>query len=109
MKDVGTIAFLIGIFGSLLIGILGGFGLFTAGPVVTLILVVSGLIIGLLHIRKENIQLFMIISLVLGVGSAGLAALPVFGVVINSMLVSLASVTIPAGIIVAFKALLKMK
>lgn len=108
-KNVGKIAFLIAIFGSLLLGLLGALGVFTAGVWMTVILVVAGIVTGLMHIPKDKAIMFMVIALVLGLGSAGLSALPLVGEVIGAMLSALASVMIPAGIVVALKSLIAMK
>ena len=108
-KNIGKIAFLIAIFGSLLLGLLGALGVFEAGAIFVTILVIAGIIVGLMHIPKDKATLFMVIALVLGLGSAGLSALPVVGEFIGAMLTSLASVMIPAGITVGIKSLIAMK
>lgn len=108
-KNIGAIAFLVGVFGSLGLGLLGALGLFEAGVVLTTILVIAGVVIGLMHIPKDKATTVMVIALVLGLGGAGLSTLPLVGAYIGAMLVSLATVMIPAGITVGVKTLFAMK
>jgi len=109
MKDVGAWAFLIGVFGALIVGALVGLGLFEIGGLVSVVLVLAGIIIGLVRVSKDKAVPIMVIALVLGLGGAMFTLLPVIGEVVNSMLSALAMVMIPAGITVAVKLLLDMR
>lgn len=109
IKDVGALAFLIGVFGALLVGALVGLGLFEMGGLVSIVLVLAGVVIGLVRVSKEKAVPIMIIALVLGLGGAMFTLLPLVGEVVNSMLSALAMVMIPAGITVAVKLLLDMR
>ena len=101
VKKVGKIAFLVGIIGALILGLLAGLGLFqTAGWLLT-ILILSGVVIGLLNITEQESVPMMVASLVVGAGAGVLGAMPTVGKVIGSVMTSLAAVVIPAAIIIA--------
>lgn len=101
MKMVGLWAFLIGIFGSLLLGLVSGLGLFTVGATMTLVLAVAGLVIGFLNVTQDEAVPMMIASILLGAGTGVLALLPFVGSLISSMLGTLAVTVLPAGVVIA--------
>ncbi len=51
-KGIGGLSYMIGFFGAVIVGLLAGFGLFTAGAIVTTILALAGLGIGLFNINS---------------------------------------------------------
>ncbi len=103
---IGGIAGIIGLAGAVVVGLLQGLELFSAPAIVSTILVIAGLVIGGLNITRKEATPFMVASLVLGVGSGVLSVLPFFGNVLDSILTALASVSIPAGIVVAVNVVL---
>ena len=99
--NIGTIAFLIGFFGSILVGLLGAFGVFESGAMVSSILVISGIIIGLMNIEQKEKVPMMIASLVIGLGAGVLGSLAFVGEFIVAVLNSMAVVFVPAGMVIA--------
>lgn len=108
MFNLGAMAYLIAVFGSLILGLLAGLGLFEAGVVLTTILVVAGIIVGLMNIAQKEYVPVMVASLVLGAGSAVFAMLPLIGDVLASMAGALAQVSVPVAVVVAISALFNM-
>ncbi len=106
---IGIWAFIIAIFGSLILGLLVSLGLFEASVTVTVILLIDGIITGLLSIPKEKASTVIVIAMILGIGAGVFAVLPLVGEFIDAMLVSLASVMIPAGITLGVKTLFLMR
>lgn len=108
MKNIrwGAIAFSVGIFGSIILGLLSGFEVFTAGIILTTVLVLSGIVIGLINISAKESIAVMISALVLGVGAASLYTLPIFGQVIDAVLASMSTVILPAGVVIAIKTII---
>lgn len=99
----GTWAFMIGIVGAILLGLLAGLGVFSAGTGLTVLLVVAGLVIGFSNITVKEAVPVMVAALVLGGGAGILASLPLIGGVVEAILASLAKVALPAGIVIAVK------
>ena len=102
MKYLGKIAFLIGFFGALVLGLLAGLKLFTAGVWLTTILIIAGIIVGLLNVKAKEEVALMVAALVIGAGAGVLATLPFVGAIIAEILKALAEVMLPAGIVIAF-------
>ena len=105
----GKIAFLIGIVGALLLGILNALNVFDAStvPMISIGLIIAGVVIGILNVKGGEAVPVMVASLVLG-GSAGiLAVLPQVGDAISTILASLATVVLPAALVVAVVVLVK--
>jgi len=100
---IGWMAFLVGIVGALILGLLQGFGVAVGATWITTVLVIAGIIIGLMNISEKETVPFMISAFVIGLGSAGLATLPFVGGMFNSVLISLVQVASPAGVVVAIK------
>jgi len=75
---IGAIAFLIGIGGSLLLGLLAGLNIFVASDVFTWILVIAGIVVGYMNIRSsESIPYGK--CLIIGTGAGVLSILPFVG------------------------------
>ena len=106
-NQIGNIAFLVGIIGSVVLGALSGLELFTAGIWFTVLLIVSGLVIGYMNITRSEAVPVMVSALVIGGGAGILATLPVVGTLIEAVLASLAKVILPAGITIALNTLVK--
>ncbi len=100
-KNIGKIAYLIAIFGAVIIGILTYAGLITAGSTLTTLLVLAALVIGFLNISVKERQSIMLSALVIGGASGIFAALPFVGGLIDAILVHLAIVVLPIGLVVA--------
>ena len=100
--NFGKYAFMIGFFGAILVGLLGGFGLFdVSSAIITTILIIAGLAIGYLNAdAKEQVPL-MIAALVIGAGSAALVALEYVGEFIGAILAALSLVAIPMAVVIA--------
>lgn len=99
----GAIAFLVGIVGAVLLGLLSGLGVFETGVFLTIVLIIAGIVIGLVNITSKEAVAVMVASLVLGGGAGILATLPFIGGVLDAILISLAKVILPAGIVIAVK------
>lgn len=108
IMTAGRIAFLVGVFGAIIIGALSGFGAFTIGAILTTILILSGLVMGLFNIKEKETTSIMLAALVIGGGSGILVALPYFfGKVFESILTTLTYVLIPMAIVVAIITVIK--
>ena len=107
MKNLGTLAFVVGVLGALLIGLLAGLKLFTAGTTLITVLVVAGILIGLLNITGKEAVPIMIAAGVIGISSGVLAGVPVIGTVLTSMFKMLAVVAAPTAIVVAIGTFVK--
>jgi hypothetical protein len=103
MKNVGRLAFVIGIIGAVVAGSLAGLGLFqTTGWFLTT-LIVAGVIIGLLNITEQESVPLMVAALVIGAGAGVLGGLPMVGKFVGSLMTAIAAVVLPASIIIAIK------
>lgn len=100
---MGNIAFMVGFFGSILLGLLSGLEIFTAGPWLTMALIIAGVIIGIMNITDKESVSIMIAALVIGGGAGVLAGLEFVGGIIAAILSAMASVILPVGIVVAVK------
>jgi len=103
---LGGIAFLVGILGAIILGLLSGLSVVTIGAGLTTTLVIVGLVIGLLNITDKEAVPVMIASIVLGGGSLGIASLPLVGGVLDAVLVTLGTVILPAGLVIAVKTII---
>jgi hypothetical protein len=101
--SAGSIAYMVGFFGAIIVGILGGLKFFEIGPVVSAILVVAGIVIGLVNIMEKEAMSVMIAALIIGAGAGILASLPLVGEFIGAIMAALAMVILPAALVVAFK------
>lgn len=104
---LGGMLYLVGIIGGLLLGLLAGLGIFTAGTTLTLVLVVVGLGLGLFNISKTESVPVMVAVLIFGIGAGSLSILPAVGTIVGSMLDSLAKVIVPMSLVVAFNVIIK--
>jgi hypothetical protein len=106
---IGKIAFVLGIVGALILGVLSGLKLFDPTSIIfSSILIVAGIVIGLLNITDKESIPFMISALVLGVGTASLASLPYIGFFLGAVFETLAKVILPASIVIAIKTAVQM-
>jgi len=103
---LGNIAFMVGIFGSIIVGLLSAFEVFTAGAIVIWILVAAGLVIGFMNVKDKESVAVMVASLVLGGFSAVMAFLPVFGDFVNAVFAPLFYVIGPMAAVVAIKTII---
>ena len=103
----GAIAYMVGFFGAILIGLLVGLGAFEMGVVLTTILIISGIVIGLINIVDSESIPLMVAALVIGGGAGILSTLPWIGEPIASILSALAMVILPAAVVVAFKVIMQ--
>lgn len=103
----GAIAYMVGFFGAILVGLLVGLGAFEMGVVLTTILIISGIVIGLINIVDSESIPLMVAALVIGGGAGILSTLPWLGELIASVLSALAMVILPAAVVVAFKVIMQ--
>jgi len=109
-KGVSGVAFLIGIIGAILVGLLNGFGMIPTnvlGPLVT-IFAIAGIVIGLTNIGKNESVPFLVAAIALTVVSTGFTALnviPVIGSMVVKLLASIGTMLLatigPATAVVA--------
>lgn len=71
------------------------------GGIVTTILVVFGIILGLFNIKQKESVPFMVAALVIAGGATALAVLPYVGECVQILFSRIATLVIPAAIIVA--------
>lgn len=100
-KTIGKWAFLTGFFGAILLGLMTGFDVWTAGTWYYTILVIAGLAIGFLNITKGEGTKMVVSALVLGAGGGILAVLPAIGGVLEAIVSAFAWVFIPTAIVIA--------
>jgi len=103
-KGMGGWAFLLGFFGAIVLGLLAGLGTFTAGASLVTVLVVAGIVIGLLNVTGKEALVVMVAALVLGGGAGIMTTLPFVGGIIEQIFINLASVMMPAAMVIAIKA-----
>lgn len=101
LEQIGGWSFIAGV----VIAIIAGF---VAVPLVTLLLVVLGLIVGFLNVKDKDINSFLIAAIALLVaGAANLTVLndvvAGLGTVITSILTNIQAFVAPAAIVVALK------
>lgn len=101
--NIGNGAFLVGVLGALILGVLAGLGIFTAGATLTTVLIIAGVLIGFMNITDKEVMPVMIASLVLGIGGAILLAVPFVGGIFEGIVTMFAYVFIPVGIVLAIK------
>ena len=101
---IGTVLFGLGALIALVGGLKypGGLNATLSGALIAL-----GTAVGLLNIKRDETQSFMLmmVSLVIisSLGGAVVAKIPTFGLYIEGILLSVLTFVIPAGVIVAFK------
>jgi len=100
---VGKIAYMIGIFGSIILGALGGLGFFEMGAIFSWILILAGLTIGFFNISDKEATSVMIASLVLGVSTGVLANLPFVADFLISIFSAMTYVVLPIALVTAVK------
>lgn len=114
-NKIGIWAFLIGIIIAVLLGIFSTFLNTTLYNVAIALLVIAGLIVGFLNVKGEETPKFLIAAIALVVvGYMGesammaLASIPYAGNALSGILTALMLLFIPATVIVALKAVIKL-
>ena len=104
-EKIGGWAFILGVVIAVVAGLVSAYLAPASAGFVTLALVILGLVVGFLNIADKEIRDFMIaaIALIL-VGTANLAAIPLIGKYLASMVLNVAAFVAPAALIVALKA-----
>lgn len=101
---IGTVLFGLGALISLVAGFIypGGLNATLSG-----ILIALGIAVGLLNIKLEETQMFLLSTVALviisALGGPVVAKIPTFGLYLEGMLLSVLTFIIPAGVIVTFK------
>ena len=103
LEMIGRWAFLIGVILAIVLGLLGD-----VIPMGGLILVVLGLIVGFLNVSGRETTSFLVaaIALLVVAGSSSLEVIPVIGVYMKSIVMTLAAFTAPVALVVAIKAVI---
>lgn len=103
--NVGEVAFLAGVFLSVAAAFLPE--TLVTGGIVYLVLLILGLIVGLLNLRKEEYTLFLLVSLIFLVPGAlgSVTDLPTVGPFLDRVLTAISTFVLPAALVVACKAL----
>ncbi len=108
-QSLGSWAFILGVLVAVVGGAIGGW-LTGAGPWITLLLVVLGLIVGFLNISQKEVNDFLIAAIALGTVGwiANLASIdtviPVLGSVLQAIVANVVAFVAPAALVVALKA-----
>jgi hypothetical protein len=103
-KQIGSLAFLVGVVLAIVAGVFTAIGeIDLLSPTVTIILLVIGLIVGLFNVTAKEVSPFLMSGIVLILASVFGAQLMAQVDVINSVLLALLMIFIPAVIIVAIK------
>ena len=104
MDEIGKLVAMVAFILAVIAGILSaaGVGFFVANAgTVSIILVISGIIIGLLNVGiKEEVPL-MLGVLVIAIGSTALAIIPQIDKFVGAIFGNIATLVIPAGLVVA--------
>jgi hypothetical protein len=119
-QKIGIYAFLLGIIIAVIVGLLATYAATSLGAttlgVTTAIVVVLGLIVGFLNISEKQITPFLIAVIALAVSGvvAGTASLtylnfiPTLGTLVANVVGNITMFVVPAGIVVAIKAIWDM-
>ena len=120
-QKIGVYAFLLGIIIAIIVGLLATYAATSLGAttlgVTTTIVVVLGLIVGFLNISEKQITPFLIAVIALAVsgiaaGTASLGfinnAIPTLGTLVTNVVGNITIFVVPAGIVVALKAIWDM-
>jgi len=103
-NQIGAVLAVIAFAVALLVGIIEALGILDIsmyGGYVTMILVVGGIILGLLNIKGGESVPFMVAALVIAGGAAALSVLPMVGDWVQIIFGRIATLVIPAAIVVA--------
>ncbi len=103
-KNVGYWVFLVGIFVSIIAGLLT-IGAMQPDPNIIWILAVLGLIVGLMNLKIKDEVPFLIATIVLITAAGYLALIPYVGETLTTILQYIVVFVAPAAIIVALKAI----
>ena len=111
-KQIGGIAYLVGIPLALLIGAVQATGLIDIaamlGGLLSPILVAVGLVIGFLNIKAAESNEFLLAVIALGLGAGVLAGVPIAGPILQGAFGTLALVIVPAALVVAVLKIVKV-
>lgn len=102
-KKIGEWAFILGV----LIAVLSGIAIGRVEGNIALILILLGLFVGLINIKKDEKRLttFLVAAIALLLsGTAGLENLPLVGSIIGPILINITTFVTPAAAIIALKA-----
>jgi len=112
-EEVGKYAYLVGVIGAVVIGILMSYIQGSVGAAwLTSLVVLAGLIVGFMNIGTKDIKDFLMISAVLvivaGIGGAGatLGSVGIIGPFLSGILIQLLAFVVPATVVVALKEIL---
>lgn len=103
----GKIAYIVGIFGSMLLGALTYAGVMQMSDMLMMVLVIAGLVIGFMNIEAAETTGFLLAAIAIAVLTAGFSVLPFVGGFVESVIQTVAVVTAPAALVVAIKAAMK--
>lgn len=106
-KKISLIAYGVGLFAVIIVGLLQGFNAMPELNWLPWVLVVLGLIIGILNVTGEEAMPVMVATLVLGMGAGFLAIIPAVGGVLEAIFLMIAAFSIPVSLPVALKVLYK--
>lgn len=107
-KAFGWLAFVIGIFGAIIFGLMEGLGIYSAPAMFSIVLAIAGLIIGLMNIQLKERMIFMVAGLVILGSSVAFALIPGISGLLQAIFKYLAIVTAPAIAVVALMAIYKV-
>jgi len=103
---MGKWAFLIGLFGAIIAGLIIELDILAKIPYLTLILVILGLIVGFLNITEKNvIKLLVAIIALISVGSITIAQIPAITTYLTAILQNIITFSAAVGLVVAIKAI----
>lgn len=98
----GGWAFIIGVILAVLLA-------FLPNPLLVVVLILLGLLVGVLNVTAEESTKFLVATIALLVaGAAGLSALPSVGSIISSILKNIVAFVAPAALIVSLKAVYEL-
>ena len=107
-SQIGFWAFVLGLVIALVFGIMSALGIaMGAMPIIIVILIILGLVVGFLNITAKEILLFLVATIALIVVGGVFAPLNIFaiGAMLDSILALVATLMAPAAIVAAIKAL----
>jgi hypothetical protein len=105
-NTIGSWAFILGVLIAIIAGLAAGSIDVTTQGYIGVILVVLGLAVGFLNIGAKEVNDFLIAAIALiAVGAANLAAIPLVGTYLASMVLFVSAFVAPAALIVALKAI----
>jgi hypothetical protein len=101
--SIGTGLFIAGILGAIVFGVLDAFNIFPYAAWMTWTLVFISLGVGALNINNDEAVPFMVATLIIGAGSGLFTIIPAVGGWIDTMLINISALSLPAAILVGIK------